>query len=146
MAALDRKDREYFDEMTDDEKKKFSPYLMIRWSSAVTGDPMVQSYYLMSANERLNKNYFDISSSRHKKLQWLLATTVSPGMGVQSHQWIAPRKKESQNKSAKLLREIRPDLNEDEITLLCRINSDEEIKEMAKNHGLDDRQIKSIVK
>jgi hypothetical protein len=119
---------------------------MIRWSSAVTGDPMVQSYYLMSANERLNKNYFDISSSRHKKLQWLLATTVSPGMGVQSHQWIAPRKKESQNKSAKLLREIRPDLNEDEITLLCRINSDEEIKEMAKNHGLDDRQIKSIIK
>lgn len=146
MAALDRKDRNYFDDMTDEEKKKFSPYLMVRWGSSVSGDPMLQSYYLMSTNENLNKNFFDISSTQHKKLMWLMSTTISPDMGNQYHQWIAPGKKGSQSKSAKLFREMRPDLNEDEIALLCEINSKEEIKELAVQHGFDEKQIRSLTK
>jgi hypothetical protein len=146
MAAVDRKDRDYYDAMTDEEKKKFSPYLMVRWSSCVGGDPMLQSYYLMSANERLNKNFFDISASQHKKFLWLLATTVSPGMGSQYHQWISPKKKEKNNKIVKILRELRPDLRESEIETLASINSDDEIKDLAKQHGWDDKKIKEYLK
>ena len=31
MSALDHKQRDYYDSMTDDEKKKFAAFLMIRW-------------------------------------------------------------------------------------------------------------------
>ena len=79
MSALDHKQRDYYDSMTDDEKKKFAAFLMIRWGSAVTGDTILQQYYLASCNQRLNKNFFDISASKHKKFLWLLATTISPG-------------------------------------------------------------------
>jgi hypothetical protein len=95
MAQFDSKNRNFFDDLSEDEQKKFSPYLMIRWGATVRGDPDLQAYYLMSVNERLNKNFFDISTTQHKKLQWLLASTVSPGLGKQRHDWLAGKKKES---------------------------------------------------
>ncbi len=82
-AALDRKDVSFYDSLSDEEKKKFSPYLMMRYSASVDGSSDLQAWYLMATNERVNKNFFDISTSHHKKFQWLLCTTVSPGLGTQ---------------------------------------------------------------
>jgi hypothetical protein len=143
LAALDRKDRGYYDSMTEEEQKKFSPYLMIRWGATVEGEADLQAYYLMSTNERLNKNFFDISASQHKRLQWLLATTVSPGMGCQRHPWLAAKKKDSgNNKAEKFLRELYPNAKSDEIALMAQINSKDELKELAKSLGMDSKQIK----
>ena len=146
MSALDRKDRGYYDTMSDEEKKKFSPYLMVRWASCVSGDSMLQSYYLISANERLNKNFFDISASQHKKFLWLLSTSVSPGMGSQYHHWISPKKREKSNKAIKLLRELKPELSDDDLETLLAISTDDEIKDLARQYGWEDRQIKEYFK
>ena len=143
MAEFDRKNREFYDSLTDEEKKKFSPFLMIRWGSAVQGAADLQAYYVMSTNENLNKHFFNVNTAQHKKLQWLLATTVSPGMGTHYHQWIAPKKRESNNKSAKFLRELRPDLKEDEIKLLSELNDKDDLKQYARQLGWDDKRIKS---
>jgi len=144
MLKFDLKDRNFFDSLEDDEKKKFSPFLMIRWGAAVEGSSELQSYYLVSCNERLNKNFFDISTSQHKKLQWLLATTVSPGMGKQYHKWLAAKKKETaSNKAEKFLSEIYPALKPDEIKLLAQINDKDDLKRLAREHGWDDKRIKS---
>lgn len=143
MAMFDTKNRDFFDDLSPEEQKKFSPFLMIRWGSVVEGNSDLQAYYLMSVNERLNKNFFDVSTSQHKKLQWLLATTVSPGMGRQRHNWLAGKKKESNNKALKFFREIYPHLKEDDIELLGRLNSKDDIKQLARAHGWDDRRIKS---
>lgn len=143
MAMFDTKNRDFFDQLSPEEQKKFSPYLMIRWGSAVEGNADMQAYYLMSTNERLNKNFFDVSTSQHKKLQWLLATTVSPGLGKQRHNWVSPKKKESNSKAARFFREIYPHLKEDDIELLGRLNNKDDIKQMARNHGWDDKRIKA---
>jgi hypothetical protein len=143
MAQLDRKNRKFYDELTDEEKKKFSTFLMLRWGSSVQADSNIQAYYVMSTNENLNENFFDIS--RHPKLQWLCATAVSPGIGTFKHQWIAPKKKDSagSSKSIKFLREMFPGLKDDEIDLLRRINTDNDLKELARKHGWDEKRIKS---
>jgi hypothetical protein len=144
MAMFDRKRRDFYDSLTDEEKKKFSPFLMIRWGSCVNGSADLQAYYLMSCNEKLNKNFFDINTTQHKKLQWLLATTVSPGMGNQYHQWIKPKKKETaDNKGIKFLRNLYPELKEDEIQLMAKINDRDDLKCMARELGWDDKRIKS---
>ena len=70
MRQLDRKNRNFYRELTDEERKKFSNYLMIRWASCVEGSRELQEFYLISTNERLNKHFFNIS--RHPELQWLL--------------------------------------------------------------------------
>ena len=142
MAQFDRKNKQFYDELNDEEKKKFSPFLMIRYGATVTGDPDLQAYYLMSCNERLNKNFFDISTSQHKKLQWLLASTVSPGMGNQYHQWIKLGKKASDNKNIKFLRELYPHLKEDDLKLMSELNDKDDLKAYAKGLGWADKDIK----
>lgn len=142
MLQFDRKNRGFYDDLTEDEKKKFSPFLMIRWGSTVEGDADLQAYYLMSANERINKHFFDISTTQHKKFHWLLATTVSPGMGKQYHKWLAGTKKENTNKASKFLREMYPTAKSDEIQLMIELNSTDDLKQLARAHGWDDKKIK----
>ena len=84
MACLDSKDRDFYYSLTDEERKKFGLYLMIRWSSTVSGDRELQEYYVQSCNHYLNKHFFNVG--RHPKLQWLMATSVSPGLGTPRHQ------------------------------------------------------------
>jgi hypothetical protein len=144
MLQFDRKNRNFYDELTEDEQKKFSPYLMVRWGADVQGSAELQAYYLMSTNERLNKHFFDISTKDHKKFQWLLATTVSPGMGKQYHKWLSAKKKgASNNKAEKFFAELYPELRHDEIKLLAELNDKNNIKQLAKEHGWDDKRIKS---
>lgn len=145
MARFDAKDRGFYDDLSDEEKKKFSPYLMIQWGASVEASSEIQAYYLMSTNEKLNKRFFDISTSKHKKLQWLVATTVSPGIGKQRHQWISAKKKESSNKLAKFFRELYPHLKEDEIELLGKINDKESARDLAREHGWTEDRIRKEI-
>jgi len=134
MKQFDVKNRQFYDELTVDERKKFSNYLMIRWGSCVQGSRELQEFYLISTNERLNKRFFDIN--RHSKLQWLVATTVSPDMGAQRHQWIAPRKKDSGAGAVRRqLAEIYPHLKDDELDLLSKITTKQEIDDFIKRSG-----------
>jgi hypothetical protein len=50
MAQFDRKNREFYDSLDEQNKKKFAPFLMIRWGSSVGGSVDLQAYYLMSCN------------------------------------------------------------------------------------------------
>ena len=144
MACFDSKDRNFFDNLTEEEKKKFSPFMMIRWGATVEGDLASQVLYLMATNECLNINFFDISTKEHKKLQWLMATTVSPNDGKKYHKWLSARKKDKTNtKAEKFLEELYPDLKSDEIKLLAKINDKDDFKRLAREHGWDDKRIKS---
>jgi hypothetical protein len=146
MEQFDTKNRQFFDDLSDDEKKKFSPFLMIRWGSLVSGDADLQAYYLMSTNERLNKHYFDISGVHHKKFQWLLASTVSPGMGKFRHNWLAaPKRGTGNSKAEKFFAEIYPHAKSDEIKLMAKINDKNDIKQLARAHGWDDKRIKDYI-
>ena len=134
MRMFDRKVRSFYDDLTAEEKKKFSNYLMIRWGSSVDGSRELQEFYIIATNERLNKHFFDLG--RHPKLQWLLATTVSPDMGAMRHTWIAPKKKEKgAGAMKKKLAELYPHLKDDEIELLATITSEKELKEYVRDHG-----------
>jgi hypothetical protein len=134
MAQFDRKNRQFYRELTDEERKKFSNYLMIRWGSAVQGSPELQEFYLIATNERLNKHFFSLS--RHPQLQWLCATTVSPGMGTHRHSWIAPKKREPGAGSIKKqLTELFPHLKDDEIEVMAEINTKKDIEAYVKALG-----------
>ena len=139
MAQFDRKNRKFYDELSDEERKKFSNYLMIRWGSAVQGSRELQEFYVIATNERLNKRFFDIN--RHPRLQWLTATTVSPGLGTQRHPWIAPRKKEpGASGIRKQLAEMYPHLKDDEVELMSRINTKKDIDDYLKASGQDTKK------
>jgi hypothetical protein len=139
MAVFDRKERDFYTGLTDDERKKFSNYLMIRYGSSVVGSRDLQEFYLIACNERLNKHFFAIN--RHPQLQWLCATTVSPGIGTQRHQWIAPKKKEPGAGSLKKqLAELYPHMKDDEIDLMAQLNTKKDIDTYVKSLGQDTKK------
>ena len=136
MLQFDRKNRKFYDDLTDEEKKKFSNFLMIRYGSSVQGNTLDQAVYLLSCNENLNKHFFAIN--RHPKLQWLCATAVSPGWGSKRHNWIAPKKKEpSNNGIKKQLAELFPNMKMDEIELLSAITTKKEFDAYLKELGIE---------
>ena len=136
MAQFDHKNRDFYDSLTDEERKKFSNYLMIRWGSSVQGSRELQEFYVISTNERLNKHFFAVN--RHPRLQWLMATSVSPGLGPQRHQWIAPKKKDSANNEVKkALMELYPNMKMSDIDTLAAITDKKEIREYLKQSGVE---------
>ena len=136
MTRFDCKDRNFYRELTDEERKKFSNYLMIRWGSSVQGSRDLQEFYLISCNERFNKHFFAIN--RHPQLQWLCATTVSPDLGPQRHNWISPKKKEAgANKSKKILEELFPNMKRDDLELLAEINTKKDIDKYLHDHVIE---------
>lgn len=138
MRQLDAKNRDFYDELTPEERRKFSTFLMVRWGSAVDGSREIQEYYVQSANHYLNKHFFTMH--RHPKLQWLMATAVSPGMGAMRHNWIAPKKKEAGASAIKKqLRELYPHFRDDEIDLLAALNDRKDLAKLQRAHGNETR-------
>jgi len=136
MKCFDLKDRSFYRDLTTEERKKFSNYLMIRWGSAVAGSRDLQEFYVISCNQRFNRHFFAIN--RHPELQWLCATTVSPGMGTHRHSWIAPKKKEAGASTVKKqLLQLFPNMKSDEVDLMARLNSKADIAQYLKSLGQD---------
>ena len=147
MMAFDNKDRNFYNSLTEDERKKFSTYLMIRWGSCVSGSADLQTYYLQSTNLRLNKNFFAVNKTQHDKLNWLASTTVSPGMGNQRHNWLSLKKKDGGTtaKVEKFLATLYPAMKLSDISLMAKLNTNAAIKELAKEMGYSDKEIKAML-
>ena len=139
MTQFDRKNREFYNELTDEERKKFSNYLMIRWGSAVQGSIDLQEFYVIATNQRLNRHFFAVN--RHPRLQWLMSTTVSPGLGGQRHVWIAPKKREAGATGVrKQLAEIYPHLRDDELDVMTRITTAKELADYQRLSAQDTKK------
>jgi hypothetical protein len=136
MRAFDCKDRGFYDDLSEEEQRKFAPFLMIRWGATVQGSRELEEYYVIATNQRLNRGFFSVNTTRHKKLQWLMATTVSPDLGTQRHAWIAPKKSQG-GKKRRLIEAIYPEANRAELDFLCETITDAEIKQYQKRSGQD---------
>ena len=127
LAALDLKDRQFRQKLTDEERKKFSTYLMLRYSASVEGSVDLQAYYLMATNENVNKNFFELGK-KHDELQWLTCTTVSPGMGKQRHYWLgAPARSKNERYLDRLIARVReklPEWKASDVEFWVRLNGE----------------------
>jgi hypothetical protein len=140
MSAIDKKDRGFYNRLTDEQKKAFSAWMMMRYASSVQGRNA--AHYLFMVNELVNKNFSDVS--KHPELQWLLLSAAGSGK-VEFHPYIKPpNSKKKKDKVSEFLSSIYPHFKSDEIEMLLLLNSKEELKQLAEAHGYDDKSIKDI--
>ena len=144
MRQFDNKNRRFYDELTEEERKKFSTFLMLRWGSAIKADKDFVGYYIQSMNQQANKHFWSLN--KHPKLQWLLMSCVSPGMGTFDHEWIAFNGKKFKNKRISFLSTLYPTLNSDELEIIDQSVSNEELTGMLIDMGYEDSAIKKIIK
>ena len=142
MLAIDRKNRPWYDNLNDEQKKAFSAWMMMRYASSVQGGNAAS--YLFMVNECVNKNFMDLS--KHPELQWLLFTLCGSGK-KEFHPYIKPpTSRKKKNKVAEWLSEQYPLMKADEINMLMEINDTEDLKMLATEAGMTDKEIKELFK
>ena len=101
LAAVDTRNYDFYDSLTDEEKKEFSPFVLMRFISNTTGDTDIQEWFIERTNEMVNKDHWVLSKS-HKPLLWKLC--ASTGIGSKCyHPYLAAGKKEKALKIVAIL-------------------------------------------
>jgi hypothetical protein len=141
LRAVDQKNYDFYANLTDDERKAFSPYILMRYTASVQmPDRDIQEWYLEMTNEMVNKNHWDLSKN-HKELLWKLFAATGTGVNCY-HPYLAAGKKEKANKIEKLLVELYPAMKMDEIKMLAKMMDKNDIKELFDKMGFDKKQRK----
>jgi len=86
LSAIDRKDYEYYDRLSEEQKRKFNPYMLLIWLSSVKGRDQLVS--LTRANVMANNNMFAERMQDNPKLQWLSLCAASLGKGKQFREYL----------------------------------------------------------
>ena len=135
LAAIDRKQYDFYDGLTDEHRKQLAPFLLNRYASLVQGHGDVQAYYCMAVNSRVNTQYFELA--KHPKLIWQLLCTVSPGMGTHRHVWVGHKKRETKtdNKHRKYIDALYPHAKPDELEILYKLWSVKDVRDHQKQSG-----------
>jgi hypothetical protein len=140
LNAVDRKNYDFYDNLTEEERKAFSPYILMRYTSSVQGDRDIQEWFLETTNEMINKNHWDLSKN-HKALLWKLFAATGAGIPCY-HPYLAAGKKEKVNKIEKLLAELNPAMKISDIKLMAKMMTSEDKEELFNKMGFDKKQRK----
>lgn len=141
LSAVDQRDYNFYNSLTPDEKKAFSPFVLMRFISNVQSNERdYQEWFLQVTNERLNKHHW-ILSKNHKELLWKLCAGVGVGEKFY-HPYLAACKKGKANKIEKLLEELCPAMKLDDIKMMACMMTPADIKELFDKMGFDKKQQK----
>ena len=140
LGAVDQKNYDFYDKLTDEERKAFSPYILMRYTASVQGDRDIQEWFLEMTNEMVNKNHWELSKN-HKALLWKLFAATGAGVNCY-HPYLAAGKKEKANKIEKLLCEIYPARKLEDIKLLASMMDKKDKEELFDKMGFDKKQRK----
>ena len=140
LSAVDNKKYNFYDNLTEEEQKSFSPYVLMRYVSNASGDTDIQEWFLERTNELVNKNHWGLSKN-HKALLWKLFAATGAGITV-NHQYLKAGSKEKANKIEKLLVELYPATKMSEIKIMAKMMSLEDKKELFDRMGFDKKQRK----
>jgi len=139
LSAMDVGDTKFYSRLDADQKKEFSPWLAMRWASCVKGD--FAEHYLLMVNGIVNNDFSALN--KHPELQWQLIAVCGAGRN-QFHQWIKPPKKKAKNKVQAFLALAYPNAKSDELDLLERIHTKQDLKDLAVDMAYTDKEIKEL--
>lgn len=134
LQAVNSKNYNFYDNLTDEEKKAFAPYILMRYVSNPRSRD-AQEWCVERTNEFVNKHHW-ILSKNHKSLLWKLYAGMGLGMNI-DYQYVAAGKKEKANKIEKLLVELYPAMKMSDIKLLASLLEDSDKEELFDKMGLD---------
>lgn len=134
LQAVNGKNYDFYTNLTDEEKKAFAPYILMRYVSNPRSKD-AQEWCIERTNEFVNKNHW-LLSKQHKTLLWKLYAGMGLGLNL-DYQYLAAGKKEKANKIEKLLVELYPSAKISDIKLLATMMTDKDKEELFDKVGLD---------
>jgi len=137
LAAIDMNAKSIWKELDDDQKKSISFWLLNRYVSSVAGKREKLELAVLKTNEYYNKNYMQIT--KHPELQWQLLCVCGNTNKIEFHKWQGLKSNVTNvtGKFEKILTKIYPERKSDEIELLAKLSTEDEIKQLIEDHALD---------
>lgn len=148
ILAVDQNLKELWDALDDYNRKilKNEFFILNRYiSNAKTSNREVQEHFVLTVNEYYNKHWNTLQ--HHPKLLWMLLCMCSYDNKTSFyHEWIGAKKKGAENKRSKFLASLYPTMKMVDIEVLSNIVTDKDIKALAKDYGMDDKEVSKILK
>lgn len=159
IPAVDLNLRDLWDAVDDNARKeiKGDMFNLTRYISSVKDQPRhIQEYFVLAVNEYYNKNWNDLQ--KDPKMLWqLLCMCNYDGPEAYDrqgnkktffHEWIGYKKAgtDKSNKRARMLEEIYPMMKYDDIEVLSKLSTDDEIIDLAVDHGYERSEVKKRLK
>lgn len=140
LGAVDLRNYDFHSNLTPEELKEFSAYVLMRFvSNTDTRDRDIQEWYVNEVNERININHWMLSK-KHDGLLWKLYATL--GVGQKQFHAYLPSLKTEFNKIEKLIAELNPAMKADEIKLMASLMDEQDCKDLLDKMGFDKKQRK----
>jgi hypothetical protein len=140
LKGVNDRNHDFYKNLTDEEKKAFSPYILMRYVSNPQVDTETYEFLLERVNDLVNINHWTLSKG-HKPLLWQLFASCGVGMPVK-YTYLKASSKEKANKIEKLLEEIYPAMKLEEIKILASMMTKEDKEELFDKMGFDKKQRK----
>ena len=146
LPALDTRNKTFYENLSEEEKKDFSPWLVQRFlSSAESPSQGIIEHYLIMTNDIVNVNFSDINDPEMlSKLMSIVGIGKSAGYGkpVTGHPFIPPPKKgEHENAFKQWLFNNNLDLNKLELDILFNSFTSKTAKDLLEQLQVTDKKI-----
>ena len=145
LAAIDMNAKSVWKELSDEERKQVSFWLLNRYISAVQGSREEMELAVFKTNEYYNKHFNTIGVGRengHQELMWQLLCISGAWGKIKFHPYIGFKTdtlsldKQKQHYRKKL-RELYPSAKSVDIDSYVIIESNENIKQLILDHGME---------
>lgn len=143
LSRMDKRDFDIYSSLSEEEKKQFSPLVIMQWLSCVKNSPDLSEYYIKIVNECVNKHFWDIS--KHPELLCKLMSVCGVGDKV-FHYWLKADTKKTSSKRDFILQTFNEDLKEDEAELFLEQLKKIDIVGFLESRGFQDGEIEKITK
>ncbi len=143
LQALDSRDMGYYDRLTEEERKGYSPFILMRYMSSVSPQSSMQGYAVIATNDLVNIGFFNLG--KHPELQHKLMCLA--GLGRKQYRpYVGSKNSKSKTKVVDdFLLSLHPGVNDTELGMLRGMHDRASIKQLAMDAGLSDTQIKELV-
>ena len=141
LAAVDMNAKSVWKELSEEERKQVSFWLLNRYVSSVKGSRDTQELAVFKTNEYYNKHFNTIGVGKengHQQLMWQLPCMSGATGKIMFHPYVGFKKKAGNNNAAvKLLTQIHPNMKLNEIDMLANMSTKKELKALAEEHGIE---------
>lgn len=147
LGALDNRQITFYDTLTEDEKKDFQPYVLMRFMSHSETNPELAKLSLIATNEFVNKYQWDLPKEKELYAKLLAAS----GLGFkQNHKWIAGKNSNSSSDPVKSLvkekfKTMNWFANNVELNLYISRMSNNDVKDLCDEFGKQKEEAKKII-
>ena len=140
LPALDTRNRTLYENLTEEEMKGFSPWLVQRYlSSAESANNAIIEHYLIMTNDIVNVNFSEV---KDPEMTWKLMSMVGIGKSLK-HPYIAPGggKRKKKNAFKAWLSEQYPHLDDQELDIWISNLDKKSAKDMLEQYHVKDKDV-----